>query len=93
MSDRDPTILPVATTVPWSERNLNQQQFLALEGISETTLKKMERDGWGPAWTTFPGTRIKRLTPEARAEWHLKIAEWQNSREAKLEAERRKAKR
>jgi hypothetical protein len=86
-------ILPATTTVSWAERNLTKQQFLALEGISETTLKKMTREGYGPEWTEYPGTNVKRLTPEARTAWRAKFADWQKARAAKLEADRRKGKR
>jgi transcriptional regulator with XRE-family HTH domain len=52
--------------IPLELRNLSQKELCALEGISLSTLNKMERMGIGPQWTIFPGTIAKRITPSAR---------------------------
>ena len=77
------------TVIPWTQRNLTRAQLCAIEGISRDTLNKMERAGYGPAWTVFPGTTVERITPLARAEWHAQMGEWQAANAASLEAVRK----
>ena len=75
--------------VPWTERNLTRAQLCAVENISRDTLNKMERQGFGPTWTVFPGTTVERITPAARAAWHARMDEWKAANAAPLAAARR----
>ena len=47
--------------------------------------------GRGPDVLHVPGTRIERITPEARQAWRERMAELAKSETAQLEAERRRA--
>lgn len=75
--------------IPWDQRNLTRGQLCALENISRDTLLKLEKQGFGPSWTIFPGTVVERVTPVARAEWHARMNEWKASNAARLEAARK----
>jgi hypothetical protein len=76
--------------IPIEMRNLAPRELCALEGFGLSTLEKLDRMGMGPEWTIFPGIAIKRVTPQARREWHERIAQWRAENAARLEAERRK---
>jgi hypothetical protein len=59
--------------------------------LSRSTYHKLKKLGRGPKELEIPGTRIKRITPEADAEWEARMAELAKSETAQLEAERRRA--
>ena len=59
--------------------------------LSRSTYHKLKKLGRGPKELEIPGTRIKRITPEADAEWEARMAELAKSEDAQLEAERRRA--
>jgi hypothetical protein len=59
--------------------------------LSRSTYHKLKNFGLGPKELEIPGTRIKRITPEADAEWEARMAELAKSEAAQLEAERRRA--
>ena len=65
-------------------------EFSDAEGISLSQYFKIRRRGLGPDEFRVPGTKIIRITPEARADWHARMAVLQNGRAAKLEAARRR---
>ena len=56
--------------------------------LSRSTYHKLKNLGRGPKELEIPGTRIKRITPEADAEWEARMAELAKSETARLEAER-----
>ena len=58
--------------------------------LSRSTYHKLKNLGRGPKELEIPGTRIKRITPEADAEWEARMAELAKSETARLEAERRR---
>ena len=80
------------------ELPLSINELCKLERISRSKYMAMRRAGLGPAETrypdiTLPDGRIKqnktiRITPQARRDWHEKLAEWQNSAAAQLEQAR-----
>ena len=43
--------------------------------LSRSTYHKLKNLGRGPKELEIPGTRIKRITPEADAEWETRMAE------------------
>jgi hypothetical protein len=51
----------------------------------------MRRRGYSPDETRVPGTRLVRISQQARREWHARMRELCNSQEAELEAGRRQA--
>jgi hypothetical protein len=65
--------------------------FCSIERIATATYYKMRRRGYGPDETRVPGTRLVRITQQARSEWHARMRELRNSQEAELEAARRHA--
>jgi hypothetical protein len=56
--------------------------------LSRSTYHKLKNLGRGPKELEIPGTRIKRITPEADAEWEARMTELAKSETARLEAER-----
>jgi hypothetical protein len=58
--------------------------------LSRSTYHKLKNLGLGPKELEIPGTRIKRITPEADAEWEARMAELARGEAARLEAERRR---
>jgi hypothetical protein len=58
--------------------------------LSRSTYHKLKNLGLGPKELEIPGTRIKRITPVADAEWEARMAELAKSETARLEAERRR---
>ena len=76
-------------TIPLEQRNLSPRELCQLENLSPTSLQKLERMGMGPAWTLFPGINVRRCTPQARADWHARMAAWRAENAAKLESERK----
>ena len=58
--------------------------------LSRSTYRKLKNLGLGPKELEIPGMRIKRITPEADAEWEARMAELAKGKAARLEAERRR---
>jgi hypothetical protein len=69
-------------------RSLSQKQFCWAENISLAKYFELKKRGLGPAITDIDG--VQRITPEAREEWHKRMAELANGEAARLEAERRR---
>ena len=70
-------------------------EFARAEGFSLSTFYKslstfykLKKLGLGPDVLHVPGTRIERITPEARQAWRERMAELAKSETAQLEAER-----
>jgi hypothetical protein len=78
---------PVVGAEP--ERSLTRQEFCALEQISSTTYHKMMKEGHGPDVSIIPGTRLRRITPEAHREWRARMRAYGESLEVKLKEQRR----
>jgi len=72
------------------DRSMTIAAFCAAEAFSKAQYFKLKRLGLGPAEFRIPGTALIRISPQARADWHARMADLQNSRQAKLEAERRR---
>jgi hypothetical protein len=70
------------------DRGRNRSETFAEFARAEGKLKKL---GLGPDVLRVPGTRIERITPEARQAWRERMAELAKSETAQLEAERRRA--
>jgi hypothetical protein len=86
-----PASVAAPETPAVENRALKRREFCERKGISLSTYQKLQREGNGPKETWYPGVKGPRITPEAEAEWDQHIAEYQKSKEAKLEAERRTA--
>jgi hypothetical protein len=69
-------------------RSLSITQFCWAEGISKAKYYDLQKKGLAPAVTDIDG--VQRITPEARAEWHQRMAERAKGEAARLEAERRR---
>jgi len=69
-------------------RSLSQKQFCWVENISLAKYFELKKRGLGPAITDIDG--VQRITPEAREEWHKRMAELAKGEAARLEAERRR---
>jgi hypothetical protein len=65
-------------------------EFCRAERISKSVYYELKARGLNPDEFEIPGTRIKRITPEARAAWRERMAELAKSETAQLEAERRR---
>jgi hypothetical protein len=72
------------------QRSQTFTEFCQGERISKTTLYGLLRRGLGPEVLEVPGTKIKRITPEAREAWHARMAELAKTESSRLEAERRR---
>ena len=70
------------------DRGRNRSETFAEFARAEGKLKKL---GLGPDVLRVLGTRIERITPEARQAWRERMAELAKSETAQLEAERRRA--
>jgi hypothetical protein len=71
------------------ERSLSLEEFRWLEGLSRSSMFKIRRLGLGPRTYCVPGTRIIRITPAARAEWHERMHNLGDQEAASLERQRR----
>ncbi|WP_439370971.1 hypothetical protein [Bradyrhizobium sp. DASA03120] len=69
---------------------LTVSQFCRAESLSKSTYYSLRRRGLGPEERVVPGTRIIRITAEARTAWRERMAEFARSGAAQLEAERRR---
>jgi hypothetical protein len=72
------------------EASLTIGDFCRLERFSKKIYHGLKQRGLGPEETCPPGTRVIRISPEARREWHVRMRDLQNTRAAKLEAARRR---
>jgi hypothetical protein len=71
-------------------RSQTPTEFCFAEHLSKSTYHELKKRGLGPVELVVPGTKIIRITPEARDAWHAKMAELSKSESAQLEAERRR---
>jgi hypothetical protein len=71
------------------ERSLTLDEFCAVEKLCMASYFKARRLGNGPQELRIPGTNIVRITPEARRDWHRRMAEQAQSEQAQLEERRR----
>ena len=69
-------------------RSLSQKQFCWVENISLAKYFELKKKGLGPRVEDIDG--VKRITPQAREEWHERMAELAKGEAAQLEAERRR---
>jgi hypothetical protein len=76
-------IIPVTPVV---EPSMTIDEFCLAERISRATYFKLVRTGYGPGTICLPGTRVTRITAEARREWQRKMAAMQT--DEKVERER-----
>jgi hypothetical protein len=72
-----------------TNRSLSRREFCYLENMSPTKYHGLKNKGLGPEEMNVDG--MIRITPEARAKWHERMAELAKSEAAQLEAERRRA--
>ena len=66
-------------------------EFCLAERFSKSFYYGLKKRGLGPEEFEVPGTRVKRITPEAHTAWRERMAELAKSETAQLEAERRRA--
>ena len=71
-----------------AECALTIEEFCHVEHISKGTYYKLKRKGLGPEETCI--LNLIRISPEARADWHAKLAERRQSAAAALESERKR---
>jgi hypothetical protein len=55
-------------------------EFARAEGFSLSTFYKLKKLGLGPDVLRVPGTRIERITPEARQAWRERMPSWQRAK-------------
>jgi hypothetical protein len=72
------------------EASLTIGDFCRLERFSKKIYHGLKQRGLGPEETCPPGTRVIRISPQSRREWHERMRELQNTRQAQLEAARRR---
>ena len=72
------------------QRSQTFTEFCQGERISKTTLYGLLRRGLGPEVLEVPGTKIKRITSQARETWRARMAELAKAEATQLEAERRR---
>jgi hypothetical protein len=72
-----------------TNRSLTRSEFCYVENMSPTKYHGLKNKGLGPEEMNLDG--MIRITPEARARWHGRMAELARSEAAQLEAERRRA--
>ena len=65
-------------------------EFARAEGFSLSTFYKLKKLGLGPDVLHVAGTRIARITPEAREAWRTRMTELAKTEAAQLEVERRR---
>jgi hypothetical protein len=76
---------------PKEERNLTIEEFCRAEHISKATYFKLQKLGQGPDELRVPGCAFKRITPQARREWHERMEKQRQEQAQEAEIERRKA--
>jgi hypothetical protein len=83
--------ITVAADAPLTDdADLTISEFCRLAHISTPTYFSLQRKGLGPETITIPGTRIVRISPQARREWRERMRELSATETAKLEARRRR---
>jgi hypothetical protein len=70
-------------------RAITPREFMVAEHLSPSSYAKMRRMGTAPREFIIPGTRIRRITPEAHREWRQLMAVYTASTAARLEEARR----
>jgi hypothetical protein len=70
-------------------RSMTLSEFRYVENMSAAKYYDLKSKGFGPEELNVDG--MIRITPEARAKWHARMAELAKSEAAQLEAERRRA--
>jgi hypothetical protein len=70
------------------ERSYSIDGFCEVEDISKSSYNQLQKLGLGPREMRIPGTRIIRITAEARREWKARMAELSETEQVQLEAER-----
>jgi hypothetical protein len=70
-------------------RSLTRAEFCFAEHLSKSTYHELKKRGLGPDEFVVPGSKIIRITPQARDAWHAKMAELAKGEAARIEAERR----
>ena len=71
-----------------TNRSLTRTEFCYVENMSPTKYHGLKNKGLGPEEMNIDG--MIRITPEAREEWHKRMAELAKGEAARLEAERRR---
>jgi hypothetical protein len=74
-----------------SEPDKTLAEFLAQKRISKAFYYDLKKRGFGPDETTYPGSRVIRISAAAEQAWNEKIAALAASKAAKIESERRHA--
>lgn len=80
-----------STPVDPDDRSFTISEFCMAERMSLPSYYKMKGLGVGPAELVIPGTKMIRITADARRAWHKRMDELNQSKAAKLERERRRA--
>jgi hypothetical protein len=65
-------------------------EFLAHKHISKALYYSLKKRGLGPDETTYPGSRVVRISAAAERAWDERMAQLAQTEAAKLEAERRR---
>lgn len=81
--------LPSAVDVPVEDRGYTILEFCAVERFSPPTYFKLRNMGFGPEEIVIPGTKLVRITADARRAWHARMHKLAQTKAAKLERERR----
>ncbi len=76
--------------MPISE-TMHFRQWCRVKGFSISSGYKMKKLGLAPELLEVPGIRGARVTPQADYDWEARMAEAAKSKEAQLEAQRRRA--
>jgi hypothetical protein len=72
------------------QSSLTIQEFCVAEHISKASLYDLLKRGLGPELFNIPGTRIRRITPQAREAWRDRMAQLAQAEAVQIEAERRR---
>lgn len=70
-------------------KSMTVSEFREAENMSASFYYKMRRMGLGPQELRVPGTGFTRITPQAHAAWHERMAKLGESKAAELERARR----
>jgi hypothetical protein len=76
------------SNIEGADVSLTLQEFCKAEKICLASYYKMKKRGYAPVEIRVPGTKIIRITPEARRQWHAMLAALAQSDAVKLEKER-----
>lgn len=72
-----------------SDASLTIDQFCKIENLSRYSFFRLRQRGLAPRLLHVPGTRILRVTPEARRQWHLRMEALEKEQAAALEQAQR----